>query len=165
MLFTSLSFLIFLPLCVFAFYSTSDKYRGHALLTASAIFYSWINPLNLLFLVKVIIVNYLFSLQIYKTKIYERKKHLLIVSLLLNFSSLLIVKYYSFITENLGAILSIGGASNPFPEFSFIIPLGLSFFSFQASGYTIDVYLGKIKPEKSIIIFCKLYFIFPSTYS
>tara|TARA_B100000886_G_scaffold297452_1_gene225123 strand:+ start:150 stop:1616 length:1467 start_codon:yes stop_codon:yes gene_type:complete len=161
MLFTSLSFLIFLPLCVFAFYSISDKYRGHALLTSSAIFYSWINPINLLFLVKVIIVNYLFSLQIYKTKIYERKKHLLIISLLLNFSSLLIVKYYSFITENLGAILSIGGASNPFPEFSFIIPLGLSFFSFQASGYTIDVYLGKIKPEKSIIIFANYISFFP----
>ena len=80
---------------------------------------------------------------------------------LADFSSLLIVKYYSFITENLGAILSIGGASNPFPEFSFIIPLGLSFFSFQASGYTIDVYLGKIKPEKSIIIFANYISFFP----
>mgnify|MGYP001337358026 CR=1 FL=1 len=161
MLFTSLSFLVFLPICVFVFYSTVDKYRSFTLLTGSVVFYSWINPLNLFFLLKVIVINYFFSLQIHSAKDSHQKKYLLILSILLNFSSLLVVKYYSFITENIAATLSIIGISNPFPEFSFIIPIGLSFFSFQASGYTIDVYLGKIKPEKNIIIFSNYISFFP----
>ena len=91
----------------------------------------------------------------------KRKKTTLSVSLVLIFSSLFVFKYLGFFNESVRALLNIIGIGWDVPYLKLMLPIGISFYTFQASGYLIDVYRGKIKAERNYLIYSLFVSFFP----
>ena len=143
MLFSSITFIYyFLPLVILAYYITPKKYRNVTLLVSSLIFYFYgeQNPV----LVLACVLNYFLGIVIGKSE--KNKKSFLILGIVLNFLALGYYKYSNFFIENLNNVLNVN-----IRYLSIILPLGISFFTFQNVSYLIDVYRGDIKAQKSIV--------------
>ena len=143
MLFSSITFIYyFLPLYILAYYITPKKYRNVTLLVSSLIFYFYgeQNPV----LVLACVLNYFLGIVIGKSE--NNKKSFLILGIVLNFLALGYYKYSNFFIENLNNILNIN-----IRYLSIILPLGISFFTFQNVSYLIDVYRGDIEAQKSLV--------------
>ena len=91
----------------------------------------------------------------------KEKRRFLYTSLFINLSLLFVFKYLFFFTSNLESILSLFSIEIDLPEYNILLPLGISFYTFQTISYTIDVFRGFIKPEKNICIFM-LCHVFPT---
>lgn len=89
------------------------------------------------------------------------KKTYLIISLIINFGILFLYKYYDFFNDSIFSLLNYWGLRIKLPEFNFLLPVGISFYTFQAVGYTIDVYRGDIKHEKHFGIYALFVSFFP----
>lgn len=146
MLFTSMEFLIvFFPLVLLIHFLLPQKARNYWLLIASLFFYAWGEPKFVIAMVASIIVNYFLALRIEELsgKTVHRKL-MLAIAVILNIGLLFVVKYMNFVTSNLHIL---------FPESvtvtNFVLPIGISFFTFQALSYVIDVYRG-IPAQKNI---------------
>jgi len=103
--------------------------------------------------------NYFISLEIGKAD--KKPKGLLILSLIINFGLLFIFKYMMFINHTFMSIYNYFGLNYPIKDFNIILPMGISFYTFQAASYTIDVYNGKCKPEKNFLKFSLYITFFP----
>lgn len=144
MLFSSITFIYyFLPLVILAYFIVPKKYRNVTLLVSSLIFYFYgeQNPA----LVIACVLNYLLGMIIGKSE-KNNKKKFLILGIVLNFLVLGYYKYSNFFIENLNNVFNIN-----IKYLSVILPLGISFFTFQNVSYLIDVYKGDIIAQKSII--------------
>ncbi len=147
MLFNSLEFLLFLPL-FFIFYwfvfNKNLKYQNSLILCCSYIFYGWWDYrfLSLIFLST--IVDFIIGLNIPKSNSEKLKKLLLWSSILFNIGVLGYFKYYNFFIISLVEFLnSIGIEINSFRTLNIILPVGISFYTFQTMSYTIDIYRKK----------------------
>lgn len=149
MLFNSLTFLIFFPAVVCLYYVLPHKCRWVMLLIASYVFYMGWNAAYALLLLASTLVTYLASLFIDKSERQSRKKLFLTLSLVLNLGILFVFKYFNFFTGGLYAVLDrLGAAYTPIP-YSLVLPVGISFYIFQALGYSIDVYRGEVAVQKN----------------
>lgn len=148
MLFNSLAFLLFFPVVTVVFYLLNHKLRWLWLLLASSFFYMFFKPVYILILAFTIIVDYFVGVELEKTVNTRRKKLLLVTSLAGNVLVLVIFKYYNFINENVSDLLIVFDIKNPIPFLNIILPIGLSFHTFQAMSYIIEVYRGNQKAEK-----------------
>ena len=92
----------------------------------------------------------------------KRKKQVLVIVLLINFGILIVLKYGNFLTSNMNGLLNRFHTPGRLPEVSFLIPLGLSFYTFQTMGYLIDVYRGKYRAERNILHMALFTTYFPS---
>ncbi|MGN6616760.1 MAG: MBOAT family O-acyltransferase [Ilyomonas sp.] len=153
MLFNSFEFLIFFPVVTILFFVLPHKYRWFLLLVASCIFYMYFIPIYILILLGTIVIDYIAGIQIEKAP-GRRRKLFLILSLVVNIGILAVFKYYNFFIANLDRF---GDFS--FPFLNIILPIGLSFHTFQAMSYTIEVYRGKQKAERHFGIY-SLYVMF-----
>lgn len=146
MLFPSISFLfLFLPFVLGGYYILPKEARNTFLLLMSIVFYGWDNPNLVLLMLGVIFVNYIGALCIHH--FYGRgfvRKIILLLTLLTDFGVLGYFKYYDFIVENLNAIFG-----SHFALEKIILPLGISFYTFQAVSYTIDVYRNVTPVQKN----------------
>lgn len=164
MLFNSISFLLFFPaVCVIYFCIPANllKIRNAFLLLASYFFYMNWEPAYALLLLTSTVVTYLASLGIGYFKEKKKKKICLVSSLLLNLAILFIFKYYNFISSNLESFLSACGMAADFPDFELLLPVGISFYTFQALGYSIDVYRGTTKVEHDFPTYALFVSFFP----
>lgn len=143
MLFNSFEFLIFFAV-VIGLFAWIKKFRWSILLTASYFFYmSW--KWEYIFLIVVsTIVDYTCALKIENTQNSTTKKTFLFLSIFTNLSILFFFKYFGFFIGSFGSILGI----NPSLDHGFLLPVGISFYTFQTMSYTIDVYNGKTSVEK-----------------
>jgi len=107
------------------------------------------------------LVDYIAGLQIYKSKTKSRKKIFLISSLFINLGLLFMFKYFNFFTDSLRELLSTFAIQLHPTTLKVLLPVGISFYTFQTIGYTIDVYRGKIKPERHLGIFACYVSFFP----
>ena len=105
--------------------------------------------------------NYILSHKIYDCKDEKRRKDYLILSIVANFGLLFIFKYLMFASDSFRAIFEAVGFIYPVREFDIILPVGISFYTFQAAAYTIDVYKGIVKPVKSYGVFSLFITFFP----
>ena len=144
MLFTSLEFLLFffpITLGVYFFLPRRGGWRNYWLLLASLFFYAWGEPAFVLIMICSIIFNYFAAQHIEEMEIESRvRKGFLILTILINLGILFIFKYMNFVSRNLRAALPM--FQNSIPQTSFVLPIGISFFTFQALSYVIDVYRG-----------------------
>lgn len=149
MLFSSPVFLaLFLPILLLVYFLAQSNYRNTVLLLASLIFYSWGEPRALLIMLALIIVNYYAALLIAKPKIFSRQV-LLCAAIIVNLSTLFFYKYLDFTILNINAVISYFNL--PKIELLHIsLPIGISFYCFQAMSYTIDVYRGEVEAQQSI---------------
>jgi alginate O-acetyltransferase complex protein AlgI len=158
MLFNSIEFVIFFPLVTILYFILPHKYRWALLLLASCYFYMAFVPVYIVILGFTIVVDYFAGLQIAKQQ-GKKRKLFLIISLIANIGVLGIFKYYNFINENLSFLTDLFGFKNSLPFLKILLPIGLSFHTFQAMSYTIEVYRGHQKPERHFGIY-SLYVMF-----
>jgi D-alanyl-lipoteichoic acid acyltransferase DltB (MBOAT superfamily) len=147
MLFNSIEFLFFFPIVTFLFFSFSHKYRWFVLLSASCLFYSAFIPIYIFILFFTILIDYVAGIYIEKSKLFLRKVYL-ILSLVCNLGILAYFKYYNFFIDNINSLFTFFDQPSEIKLISIILPIGLSFHTFQAMSYTIEVYRGNQKAEK-----------------
>lgn len=160
MLFNSLHFLIFLPVVVALYYLLPQRYRWILIFFASCYFYMAFVPQYILVLFLIIGIDYASGLAIEKAQGRKRKLFLW-ASLLSNIILLGFFKYFNFLNNNLADLFSLfGGEFHPV-NLSIILPIGLSFHTFQLMSYTIEVYRGKQKAERHLGYFANYVLFFP----
>ena len=157
MLFSSLLFLsIFLPAVLLVYYSVSPKSRNSVLLVASLIFYGWGEPRLLAVMLLFILANYATALLVESAGSPACRRFFLILGLLADFSVLGYFKYADFFIENINRMT---GCS--FELLHIVLPLGISFYTFQAVSYLIDVYRKEVCAEKNIAALALFITFFP----
>ena len=162
MLFNSLEFLIFLPIVIIVYYILPHKFRWVLLLAASYYFYMAWNPKYIVLIVISTLVDYFAAIFMEKQKNKSRRKVFLFISLFANLGLLFLFKYFNFANGTLGRIFNLL-ADKPYPigSLSLLLPIGISFYTFQTLSYTIDVYRGSRKPEKHFGYFALFVTFFP----
>ncbi|HZY78873.1 MAG TPA: MBOAT family O-acyltransferase [Cyclobacteriaceae bacterium] len=158
MLFNSFEFLLFFIIVTGLYFVLNHRYRWPMLLISSCYFYMAFVPVYILILAFTIVIDYYAGILIEKSE-GRRRKMFLVCSLLANIGILAVFKYYNFINFNLSALLERFDLSNPLPFLSILLPIGLSFHTFQAMSYTIEVYRGKQPAERNFGIY-SLYVMF-----
>ncbi len=144
MLFSSTTFLfVFLPVVCVVYLLIDKALRNYWLLLVSLLFYGWGEPRYLAVMLFVILINYLTANLFYR--FLEHKKILLVISLILNLAILIFFKYTNFIIENINIFTEFH-----LPSLHIVMPIGISFFIFQAISYTVDVYRGDVSCQKDI---------------
>jgi alginate O-acetyltransferase complex protein AlgI len=148
MLFNSIVFLIFFPIVTLLYFLLPFKMRWGLLLAASCFFYMFFKPEYILILFFTIIVDYYAGIYLEEIKNQKRRQWFLIASIIANVGVLAVFKYYNFINDNISGIAHYFGGVNHIPYLKIILPIGLSFHTFQAMSYTIEVYRGHQKAER-----------------
>ena len=161
MLFNSFEFLIFFPLVASIYFLIPHKYRWLHLLLASCIFYMAFIPVYILILFFTIVIDYFAGILIEKAQ-GKNKKLYLSWSIIANVAVLAVFKYYNFFIDNANDIITaINPAYRPMEYLGILLPVGLSFHTFQAMSYTIEVYRGNQKAEKHFGIYALYVMFFP----
>jgi len=161
MLFNSFDFLIFFTVVVFFYFSIPQKYRWAFLLAASYFFYGYWHVGLLKLIITSTLVAYTTGLAIDRSKNQNRKKIFLSVSLVANLGLLFLYKYFNFFSSSLNVISDYIQLPHTFPMKDMVLPIGISFYTFQTLSYTIDVYRGDKKAEKHLGIFALYVSFFP----
>lgn len=161
MIFSSTLFLFyFLPFFLLLYFATPAKYKNYTLLLASILFYSWGGPVFIFVILATTALDYWLVKQIEKSESARRKKRLLIVSLSMNLGILFGFKYLMFVIGNVNHLIGWFGVS-PFPVPSIVLPIGVSFFTFESLTYVIDVYRGDYKSLSSFRNYLTYILMFP----
>lgn len=161
MVFNSVEFLIFFVLVVSIYFLLPYKFRWLFLLLSSCIFYMAWNPVYILLLLFSSAINYYISLKISISKDKNEMKSYLIIALSVSLGILFIFKYLTLVNDTIFSFFSFIKVKYPFESLNIILPMGISFYTFQTLGYTIDVYKGKIKPEKAFLKLVLFIIFFP----
>jgi alginate O-acetyltransferase complex protein AlgI len=160
MLFNSLHFFIFFIIVTLGYWSLGWQGRWRLLLFASCYFYMIFKPIYIFILFFTIIIDYFAGIWLEKTD-GKSRKWLLIISLISNIGILAFYKYYGFFFENISHFLGLWEVKNPLPIFEYTLPIGLSFHTFQAMSYTIEVYRGNQKAERHFGIYALYVMFYP----
>ena len=161
MVFNSIAFLIFLPIVVLLFYLLPHKWRWLMLLAASCVFYMWFVPKYILILLVTIVIDYGAGvlMERYADR-HKLKKTFFIISIVSTLTVLLVFKYLNFLTANLDQLCaSLGMETHLLTHI--ILPIGLSFHTFQSMSYVIEVYRGHQKAERHFGYYALYVMFFP----
>lgn len=163
MLFNSFEFIIFFPVvCVVYFLLKNNRWRIPFLLIASYYFYMNWKPVYALLIMTSTILTYSCGLLVERyNNDKPKKKTFLVISLVLNFSILFLFKYFNFIGQSITTLFSICGLAWYIPNLDVLLPVGISFYTFQAVGYSVDVYRGTIKAEHNFMTYALFVSFFP----
>lgn len=167
----SIEFLVFVAICILAYFITPKKVRWGVLLLASYLFYFISSTKLIVFLLMTTLSIYFAALRMgkidektkqtcaalekeqkkeVKEQAKKQKKHIIILTLLINFGILIGLKYCNFIGGNINSLLQVFHISIQIPYANIVLPLGISFYTLQATSYIIDVYRGKYKADKHL---------------
>ncbi len=163
MLFNSIEYLFFLPV-VFAIYWSLNKHlnvQNLFLLAASYLFYGLWDYKFLSLIIISSLADYLIGLELAKQEAKKTRKLLLGASLLVNLGFLLAFKYFNFFVDSFADFISLFGFQPNIKTLAIILPVGISFYTFQTLSYTIDVYRKKMKPTESMLHFFTYVAFFP----
>ncbi len=162
MLFNSVPFIFFFPLVTILFFVVPQPYRWFLLLMASCIFYTWFIPVYLVVLFVLILIDYWMGIWIEDSMLkgVDARKYL-IVSIVSMCSILFFFKYFDFFGANLSSIAGFFGLNYPPKVLGLIIPIGLSFHTFQSLSYVIEVYKGRQKAERHFGIYALYVMFYP----
>jgi len=164
MFFNSIDFAVFLPV-VFAIYWFTQRYgllyQNIVLLSASYIFYGWWDWKFLSLITISIVSDYFIAHKIHNESVKHKRKKWLWLSLFINLGMLAIFKYFNFFVDNFVEAFQFFGANINSVSLKIILPVGISFYTFQTLSYTIDIYREKIKPSNNFIAFASFVSFFP----
>ncbi|HWI59182.1 MAG TPA: MBOAT family O-acyltransferase [Bacillota bacterium] len=160
MLFNSFAFLLFFPLVTVLYFLLPHRWRWAWLLGASCLFYMYFIPKYILILIFTIVVDYFAGLLIEQAA-GPRRKLLLLLSLAANVGVLAGFKYFNFLSANLQALARCLDWHYSLPTLEWLLPVGLSFHTFQAMSYTIEVYRGRQKAERHFGIYALYVMFYP----
>ena len=160
MLFNSLSFLLFFPLVVAAHFALPQRFRWPLLLVASCYFYMAFIPVYILILVLTILVDY-FAARYIETATGPRRRTWLVFSIAVTCLILFFFKYYDFVISNLNTVSHAAGLGLALAPLGLILPIGLSFHTFQSLSYVVEVYRGNQRAERHFGIYALYVMFFP----
>ena len=164
MLFNSFEFLFFLPTVFLLYWFVFKRlcWQNLLVVACSYVFYGWWDWRFLILIAFTTLCSYGSGLLIEHYDGKRKAQQLVSASnILLNFSILGVFKYYNFFAENLQLVLQAVGLKADWPTLNVILPVGISFYTFQALSYTIDVYRGNIKATRDIVAFFAFISFFP----
>ena len=160
MLFNSIDFLLFFPIVTVVFFLLPYKFRWCHLLVASCYFYMAFVPVYILILLFTIVIDYIAGIMIENATDKQRKPYL-VMSIIANVGVLAFFKYYNFFAINVNDVFTVAGVHFRAPFLKILLPIGLSFHTFQAMSYTIEVYRRKQKAEKHFGIYALYVMFYP----
>lgn len=163
MLFNTPIFFVFLIvfLLFYGFVFLRHKPRIYFILVASLVFYGTWNYRFIPLLVGSAVIDYFLAQAIYNSDSQQRKKWLLTLSVIMNLGILALFKYADFAIQSVSDLLGVLGYSSNIPTLSWVLPVGISFYTFQSLSYTIDVYRGEMKARKGLAEFTTALAFFP----
>ena len=169
MLFNSVDYVIFFPISIIVYYLLPNKVRYIWLLFASYYFYMSWNPQYALLILASTLTTYVGGRVIQKEKennetsegFKKKSKKWLIAVIVINLGLLVFFKYLNFGITNINAVLSIAHVERSIPYLDILLPVGISFYTFQALGYIIDVYNDKVSAEKNFLKYALFVSFFP----
>jgi len=161
MLFNSIQFLIFFPTVILLYFTIPHKFRWLLLLVASCYFYMTVIPIYIFVLFFLILIDYFAGILIENAKSKPKKKLFLCLSLFANIGWLGFFKYFDFFNTDFHALAGLVGWNYPISLLKLILPIGLSFHTFQSMSYTIEVYRGNQKAERHFGIYAVFVMFFP----
>lgn len=153
MLFNSLSFLVFFPIVITLYFFTPYKWRWLLLLAASYFFYMSWRPEYIVLILISTGIDYFAGRRMGQLSEKRERRPYLLLSLITNLGLLAIFKYFNFFSGSFESVLNAAGIEYYLPRFQLLLPVGISFYTFQTLSYSIDIYRGKVKPEKHLGIF------------
>lgn len=162
MVFSSFLFLfLFLPVVASLYAITPRALKNSWLLLASMLFYAWGAPIVLPFLLASCLIDFFVSFKLTPGSLNEKQRKWLFSSVIaLNLSALFYYKYFNFIAQEIGRILTIAGVT-PLSHSEILLPIGISFFTFHKISYLGDIYRGKVLPARSLVDYCLYILFFP----
>ena len=161
MTFNSLQFLIFLPVVIILYFIVPHKFRWLILLIASYYAYMSWNPWLVFLILATTLVSYLAGILIPKTQNQKVKKLLLAITIIVCLGILIFFKYFNFLLGSVISFLNLFSMNIHSVALDIILPIGISFYTFQTLSYVIDVYKGKFEPEKHFGYFALYVSFFP----
>jgi len=161
MLFNSLEFLIFFPTVVIIYFLLNVKLRSLFLLTASYYFYMNWMPVYAFLIFASTLTTYYTAILISTKSTKNKRRIYLVLNLMFNLGILFTFKYFNFINDSIFSIFEMFGLRWKVPNLELLLPVGISFYTFQAIGYTIDVYKGKVNAENNFITYALFVSFFP----
>jgi D-alanyl-lipoteichoic acid acyltransferase DltB (MBOAT superfamily) len=164
MLFNSLDFAVFLPIIFILYWFVFKKNlraQNALIALASYVFYGWWDWRFLSLILFSSIIDYTIGIQLQKTKEKPKRKFLLWASIVINLGFLGFFKYFNFFIDNFVNAFSFFGYQIPSTSLNIILPVGISFYTFQTLSYTIDIYRNQLKPTKDFIAFTAFVSFFP----
>lgn len=156
MLFNSIVFLIFFSIFFFLFYFLKGTQRKILLFMASCIFYMWFIPVYVLILFLTILIDYYAAIKIEDDSTNKAKRFHLLFGIVNTCLVLFIFKYHNFFIDNVNAL-----GLHSIKHWNIILPIGLSFHTFQSLSYVVEVYRGNIKAERSLLTYSNFVMMFP----
>lgn len=164
MLFNSIEFLIFLPLVFILYWFVFNKdirIQNLWVLVASYIFYGWWDYRFLSLIAFSSLVDFLIGIQLSRNQKESQRKWLVVVSMLVNIGFLGFFKYYNFFADSFAEAFTFFGRSMDSGRLSIVLPVGISFYTFQTMSYTIDIYRKKLAPATDPVSFFAYVSFFP----
>ncbi|MDX1761112.1 MAG: MBOAT family O-acyltransferase [Christiangramia sp.] len=164
MLFNSIDFALFLPIVFFLYWFATDKnlkLQNLLILVSSYIFYGWWDWRFLSLILFSTILDYIIGLKLFNEEVIQKRKILLWISIFINIGFLGFFKYYNFFLENFITAFSFFGTEINANSLNLILPVGISFYTFQTLSYTIDIYRRRLEPTKNFIAFSAFVSFFP----
>jgi len=158
--FNSLEYMLFLPCSVVLYYLLPHRWRNPLLLVLSYYFYMCWQPVYALLMLLSTGITFASGL-LMDRQVLGKRKLWLALSFILNLSILFFFKYFNFTFSTLQSLLALGGIAFNAPALSVLLPVGISFYTFQALGYTMDVYRGDIEAERSFATYALFVSFFP----
>lgn len=160
MLFNSIDFLVFFPLVTAIYFATPYAWRWLPLLLASCGFYMAFVPVYILILFFTIAVDYVAGIAIEDSQ-GKRRKFFLVASIVANVGVLAFFKYFNFLNANLASLAEFLHWNYPIEALGILLPIGLSFHTFQSLSYTVEVYRGKFRAERHLGVFALYVMFYP----
>ncbi len=151
MTFNSIEFLVLFSIVFLLYFNLPFRYRNPLLLVASFVFYMWWRPEYVVLILFSVTIDYFVALRLQRPDGTDRRRLLLTLSVVTNLGLLFFFKYFEFAADSVRAVLGIVRVSWEPPALHLILPIGISFHTFQALSYTIDVYRGKIPVERRLL--------------
>ena len=164
MLFNSIDFAIFLPIVFIGYWFVTKRslsLQNILIVCASYLFYGWWDYRLLALIALSTLVDFIVARQLQKETVRNRRKALLFVSLFFNLGMLAFFKYFNFFIESWVDAWQLFGIEMQTSTLKIILPVGISFYTFQTLSYTIDVYRKKIAPTHSLLQFAAFVSFFP----
>lgn len=161
MLFNSIQFAVFFPVVVLTYFLLPHRFRWMFLLAASYYFYMCWKAEYAALIIICTLVNFYAAIEIGRSTAKRRKRLFLLLSLLTSLGMLFMFKYLNFMTSSLTQLLHHFNLLVQVPSLKLLLPIGISFYTFQTLSYTIDVYRGTVKPEKHLGYFALYVIFFP----
>ena len=161
MLFNSLEFFVFSPFIITTYFLIQVRYRIPLLLIASYVFYGWWNVNYLFIIIFSTSIDYFLGIRLHVSKNKKIKKLYLYLSLITNLGILFFFKYLTFFSTILSSILGSFNTEYDIPTHNFLLPIGISFYTFQTLSYTIDIYKRKLS-QRQIFLNLLFMFLFPT---